>query len=203
MTAPTPPRPDESQAPAAPSLAETASLPERNRLVVAKLVGAKEHSGCEWSREGWEMMTWWGDHWNARRMADARETLDADYLDVEAWFYPDEIFTLRAELSRLTGALAAETEARERAEAELKQLSEMHVAVLAVRQETIDALAEREGEVAKLREAIQKVIAGREVRDPQCPETTIVVSLDGDDIERILEAALAPDAEKGGSRDGV
>lgn len=98
---------------AAPSLAEIDALPKMNRLVVAKLIGAKEHSGCEWRREGWAMMTWWGDRWNARRMADARETLDADYLDVEAWFYPDEIFTLRAEVSRLTDALAAETEAHE------------------------------------------------------------------------------------------
>ncbi len=124
-----------------------------------------------------------------------------------------EITRLRAELSRLTGALAAETEAREKAEAELKQLSEMHDAVLAVRQESIDALAaaeaalaEREGEVEISDAQIEAFDHAYNLKFRQMsavPGRPQLALIRRESVKAAIRAALAPDAEKGGARDGV
>lgn len=107
------PTPAPSAQDAAASEGPSLAAPEKNRRVVARMVGAKDHSDATWHREGWAFMTWWGDRWNDRLMADACRDLDADHLEVEAWFYPDEAL-------RQSALLTAATDRAEAAEASLR-----------------------------------------------------------------------------------
>jgi len=68
------------------------TLPPFNRLVVAYLVGFKEHSGMSWKRDGWAFMVRHDDRehtvadmWASDRYNAALKSLDADHLDVLQW----------------------------------------------------------------------------------------------------------------------
>ena len=73
------------------------NLPDFNRLVVARLVGANHHTGdhIAWHREGWAFMVRWDDSpehtiadgWARDRYEKALKEIDADYAEVVEWIY--------------------------------------------------------------------------------------------------------------------
>lgn len=66
-------------------------LPDFNRLVVAYMVGSKEHSDVRWVRDGWAFMVRHDDQdtiadgWSRNRYEAALKSLDAHTLKVIQW----------------------------------------------------------------------------------------------------------------------
>lgn len=70
------------------------ALPDYNRPVVARLVGASFHAGVHWRREGWAFMVRHDDPthtvangWERTRYNEAIRRINADHADVIEWVY--------------------------------------------------------------------------------------------------------------------
>ena len=67
-------------------------LPPFNKLVVAYMVGTKEHSDVNWMRDGFAFMVRHDsdeftvtNKWSRSYYNEARQRLDADHLEVHRW----------------------------------------------------------------------------------------------------------------------
>lgn len=76
---------------------KSVALPEFNRRVVARLSGAKEHSGATWDRVYWAFMVRWddadtvADGWARPWYDKALKEMDADWAFVELWIYVEDL----------------------------------------------------------------------------------------------------------------
>lgn len=67
-------------------------LPPFNRLVLAYMVGSKDHTGMHWHRDGFAFMVRHddvahtvADKWASDRYSRALKEIDADHLEVTHW----------------------------------------------------------------------------------------------------------------------
>jgi len=65
-------------------------LPDPNLLVLAYLVGFRNHSGLNWDRRGYAFMVRHGNEWAEHFYSEALKSLDADIFEKIYWVYLPE-----------------------------------------------------------------------------------------------------------------